>query len=72
MPEISHRRDFSANLKNKAQSTSYESKQMRYDNPKLFRLYSLRRSDFSSPRYSYRNGVHIRRQLINRTSLLEG
>ena len=71
MPEISRRRDFSANLKNKAPDTSYESKQMRYDNPKLSRLYSLRRSDFSSSRYSYRNWVHIRRQLINRTRLLE-
>ena len=56
VPEISGRRDFSANLKRKAPSTSFESKQMRYDNPKTSRPYSQRRSNFSSPRYNYRNG----------------
>ena len=56
VPEIFGRRDFSANLKRKAPSTSFESKQMGYDNPKTSRPYSQRRSDFSSPRYNYRNG----------------
>ena len=55
VPEILDRHNFSANLKKKAPSTSYVSKQMRYDNPKTPRSYSQRRSDFSSPRYSYRN-----------------
>ena len=54
MPEISCRRDFSANLKRKAPSKSYESKQMCYDNPKTSKPYS-QRTDFSSQCYSYRN-----------------
>ena len=56
VPEISGRCDFIAKLKRKAPRKSYESKQMCYYNPKTSRTYSQRRSDYSTPRYSYRKG----------------